>query len=256
MSDRYGATSGFFSLARGLLALAFPPKCATCDAWGTAPLCEECAKAVMEERLAACCPVCAGDVGPYEVTAEGCGVCRDERPRIVGTVRVGRYSGQAGALVRQFKFAERADVEPLLAEWLAERVAGSRWADRVEAVTYVPTHWRRMIRGRPYVARALARGVAQRLGLPCVALLHRTRSGPRQVGLSYTQRFANVRGAFALRAGIRLSAARVLIVDDVRTTGATLEECAKAIRRGDRASEVYAAVAARARGADDDLMNP
>ncbi|MCI0492324.1 MAG: hypothetical protein L0Z07_05250, partial [Planctomycetes bacterium] len=212
------------------------------------------AKQVMQERLATCCPVCAGDVGPFEVSAEGCGVCRDEQPRIIATLRVGGYDGKAGALVRQFKFHERADVEPLLVEWLADRVAAASWADRVEAVTYVPTHWRRMIKGRPHVARALARGIAQKLDLPCASLLRRTRAGPRQVGLSYAQRFENIRGAFSLISGARLRAARVLIVDDVRTTGATLEECAKAIRRGDRSCEVYGAVAARARGADDDLL--
>jgi predicted amidophosphoribosyltransferase len=168
-------------------------------------------------------------------------------------VRVGRYGGTAGALVRQWKFGERADIEPILCDWLADGVAAATWADRIEAVTFVPTHWRRMIRGRPQLARALARGVARRIDRPCVNLLRRTRSGPRQVGLSYAQRWENVRGAFALRPGTRLAAARVLIVDDVRTTGATLEECARAIRRGDRQCEVYAAVAARARGAEDDL---
>ena len=254
MSDNAYSSGPVRSFVQGLIDLAFPPRCACCNVPGLAPLCEDCAKLVMEERLATCCPVCAGDVGPFEASAEGCGVCRDERPRIIATLRVGRYQGQAGSLVRQYKFQGRTDAEPLLVEWLADRVAAASWCDRVDAVTYVPTHWRRLFQGRSNVARVLARGIARKLELPFVSLLRRTRPGPRQVGLSYTQRFENVRGAFALIPGARLHAARVLIVDDVRTSGATLEECAKAIRRGDRSCEVYGAVAARARGADDDLL--
>lgn len=241
------------SITAGLLDLAFPPRCACCSRWGGAPLCLDCADEAVRERLAESCPVCAGSVGPYEASWDGCGVCRDLRHRILGTARVGTYGGRAGELVRQYKFRGRHDVEPLLIEWLADSILATRWAERVEAVTYVPSHWRRMFKGRFHVARSLAHGVARRLDLPCVSILRRTRSGPRQVGLSYPQRKENVRGAFSLIPGAIVRGARILVIDDVRTTGATLEECAKALRRG-RASEVYAAVAARAKGADDDIM--
>jgi len=174
------------------------------------------------------------------------------RLRIMGTARVSAYHHRAGILIRQYKFRERPDIEPLLVEWLADSVAATRWRPRVEAVTYVPTHWRRTLRGRFHAARSLAKGVAKRLELPCVSLLRRTRHGPRQVGLSYSQRQENVRGAFSLIPGTSVRGARVLIIDDVRTTGATLEACAKALRRG-KVAEIYAAVVARARGTDDDL---
>lgn len=207
----------------------------------------------MRERLADSCPVCAGSVGPFEASWDGCGACRESRLRIKGTARIGSYAARAGVLIRQYKYRERHDVEPLLIEWLADSIAASEWADRIEAVTCVPTHWLRMLKGRFHVARALAHGVARRLELPCVSLLRRTRLGTRQVGLTYPQRMENVRGAFGLIPGASVRGARILIVDDVRTTGATLEECAKALRRG-RAAEVYAAVVARAKGADDDLF--
>jgi len=239
--------------ASGLVDLAFPPRCACCSEWGNSPLCEKCSDEIARERLTESCPVCAGNVGPFEASWDGCGACRDMRLRVWGTSRIGAYGAKAGVLIRQYKFRERQDVEPLLIDWLADSIASSRWADRVEAVTYVPTHWRRMLKGRFHVARVLACGVAKRLDLPCVTLLRRTRSGPRQLGLSYNQRIENVRGAFSLIPGAGVRNARILIIDDVRTTGATLEECAKALRRG-RATEVYAAVVARAKGADDDLF--
>ena len=239
-------------VATGVIDLAFPPQCACCNEWGSSPLCDECANQIVRERLTEGCPVCAGNDGPFEASWDGCGACRDMRLRILGTARVGAYGAKAGVLIRQYKFRERQDVEPLLIDWLADAIAASSWADRVEAVTYVPTHWRRMLKGRFHVARVLACGVAKRLDLPCAPLLRRTRSGPRQIGLSYNQRIENVRGAFSLIPGAGVRGARVLIIDDVRTTGATLEECAKGLRKG-KAAEIYAAVVARAKGADDEL---
>lgn len=83
--------------------------------------------------------------------------------------------------------------------------------------------------------------IAKERDLPYVSLLRRVRAGPHQVGLSYEKRIANVQGAFALRRGCELRDARLLLVDDVTTTGATIKECAKVLRRGG-AKEVYAAV--------------
>lgn len=83
--------------------------------------------------------------------------------------------------------------------------------------------------------------MARRLNLPLVRVLRRTRAGPHQIGLSYTARAANVRGAFAMRPGVELRDARLLLIDDVRTTGATINECAKVLQASG-AAEVYAAV--------------
>lgn len=240
----------------GFIDLVFPPRCACCSSWGApAPLCEVCAQDLALERRAEFCPICAGTTGPHEASWDGCGFCRDVRLRVSGTGRVGAYAGRTKALVLQYKYYQRQDVAPLLVEWLADAVSAAPWSSRVDIVTYVPTHWLRVVQGRFHIARTLAEGVALRLELPCAGLLRRTRSGPRQVGLSYAQRVGNVRGAFSLIPGTGLLGARILIIDDVRTTGATLEECAKALRRG-RAAEVYAAVVARARGADDDMDPP
>jgi predicted amidophosphoribosyltransferase len=74
-----------------------------------------------------------------------------------------------------------------------------------------------------------------------LGVLRRVRGGPHQIGLSHSQRVENVRGAFAMARGVTLRGARLLLVDDVMTTGATLNECAKVLRRGG-AAEVYAAV--------------
>lgn len=132
---------------------------------------------------------------------------------------------------------------------LAEAVEGSPWFRRVEAIVSVPTHWRHRL-GRPlYAADALAERLARATGLPRVRVLRRVRAGPHQIGLSFTDRQANIRGAFALRRGVTMEGARVLLIDDVKTTGATLNECAKVLRAGG-AAEVFAAVVVTV-GTDD-----
>jgi competence protein ComFC len=109
-------------------------------------------------------------------------------------------------------------------------------------VTWIPTHWRTRLHRPLHAAEVLADHVARAMGIPAVAILRRTSAGRHQVGLTYTERIENVRGLYALRKGVSLDAARILIVDDVRTTGATLDHCARVLRRGG-AAEVYGAVA-------------
>jgi len=148
-------------------------------------------------------------------------------------------------MLRAYKFRGREGLEPLLAWWFAAAIQSHPWLDRVEAVTVVPTHWRRHLVKTHYPARALAVRTAARLDRPFADLLRRLRGGPHQIGLSYTARLANVRGAFTVRRGVTLNQARLLLLDDVRTTGATLEECARVLMAAG-AAEVYAAVLCKA----------
>ncbi len=243
-------TSGLKRIGLRLADLVFPPRCAACGEWGGVngrPLCLECAESVARQRLTLACPVCAAGVAPYEASWDGCGECRATRKRVAGTERVGPYGGVIGDLLRAYKYRGREDLEPLLCEWLADRVAGANWIDRVEAVVAVPTHWRHAIRRRFHAAEVLAGAVARTLDLPKLPLLRRVRAGPHQVGLTLEERKQNVRNAFSLRAGVRMRRARVLLIDDVRTTGATINECARMLRRGG-AHEVYAGVVATAYG--------
>jgi ComF family protein len=158
---------------------------------------------------------------------------------------VGEYGGFLGHLIRAYKFARREELEPVLGEWLVEAIKTAPWHRRVEAVVPVPTHWRRRMTRTMYPAERLASFVARRLHLPYLAILRRVRHGPHQIGLSYTARVENVRGAFAVRNEVALDNARLLIVDDVKTTGATMNECAKVLRRAG-AGEVYSATIVKA----------
>lgn len=235
--------------------LLFPPRCICCGMCVyAAELCDRCAASIGQERRVPACPRCAASVAPYEVSDGRCGKCRNRRPNIASTVRVGPYHVLAGnrengvsgvstlgRLVRAYKYRGREEIEPLLGGMLADTVADAPWLDRVEALVAVPTHWRHRI-GRPlYAAETLASVVARRSGIPKLPILKRIRGGPHQIGLSLRMRTDNVLGAFAIRRGVTLDNARILLIDDVMTSGATLNECAKVLRRGG-ARELYGAV--------------
>jgi len=150
------------------------------------------------------------------------------------------YGGPVANAIQRFKYEGRAELGALLGSLMTEKAR--HWAGRVDAVIPVPLHWkRRRVRGYDQAA-LLARPVAKALGVPLLLRgLRRVRNTPSQVDLSHRERQKNVAGAFA---PWRLhGAGRVLLVDDVRTTGATLQAASEASRAGG-ATSVYALVLA------------
>lgn len=231
-------------MAQSAVDLVLPPRCLVCGAPGrreTDNICLRCHRVLEEERAQPACPRCAGDVAEFEVSDDRCRQCRRQSPSVNGTVRAGAYRDVLGRILRAYKFRHQDHFEPLLARWMVSAGTRAPWWLSVEAVVAVPAFWRRRLGQAYYPASRLACTVAAHLKLPLVPLLRRLRGGPHQVGLSHTKRWENVKGAFAARTGYKLDGPNLLLVDDVRTTGATLAECAKVLRRAG-ARRVYAAV--------------
>jgi ComF family protein len=167
-------------------------------------------------------------------------------------VRVGTYHGPLGRLVKSVKYRDVRYPVPLLAELLLGRLRESGAAERSDVATAVPLHWWRYYRRGFNQAAVLGRELRRRgLEAPLERLLVRVRDTPPQVGLSRTERQENVRGAFRVVRPGAVEGRRVLLLDDVMTTGATAGACARELLRAG-AADVTVAVVVVAGGPGDD----
>jgi ComF family protein len=230
-----------------LLDLVYPPRCLLC---GKAPpgrqrFCSACESGLFHDPHL-CCPRCAARVGPFAVSDGSCPACRADAVPFLAAVRLGPYEGPLRDAVLLIKSNRHEGLAELLGERLAEIHAARLRALNLDAVVPVPLHWRRRLWRGYNQSAAIARGIGSRLRLPCRTWrLWQTRATVPQKSISSpTRRRENVKGAFA--AAGTLKGSRVLLVDDVMTTGATACEAARALRRA--GAEVGLAVLARASG--------
>ena len=173
--------------------------------------------------------LCAGCDEPSESTGVFCYSCTALVERASGASAVFEYGGPVAHAIQRFKYDGRSELGAVLASLMVEHA--EHWAGKVDAVVPVPLHWQRR-RARGYdQAALLARPLARSLGVPVLLRgLRRVRNTPSQVDLPHAERQRNIAGAFApwRLSGVR----RVLLVDDVRTTGATLRAASAALKAG------------------------
>ena len=232
-----------------VLGLLLPPTCIACsgvlpDGSGALRLCEPCREALSVLVSQPFCRRCGHSVGPYAT----CAACASDAPGFSAAVRIGRYDGPLARMVRTVKYRGARYGAPLLADLLLAKLHQSHAADPVDLMTAVPLHWWRYYRRGYNQATWLARALRRRgLATPLRRVLVRTRNTRPQVGLSRTARIENVRGAFRVRWPDRVRGRRILLIDDVMTTGATAGACARELLRHG-AERVTVAVAAVAEG--------
>ena len=135
------------------------------------------------------------------------------------------------ALVHSLKYGDRLDLTPMMGRWLCQ--AGSELLGEVDALIPVPLHWRRLWARRFNQSAVLAQNISAVAGVPLSTALRRARATPQQVGLSRAERARNMQGAFRVPAAAKAEVVgrRLVLVDDVLTSGATLDACAHALLR-------------------------
>ena len=153
-----------------------------------------------------------------------CDRCRARPPSFEVARSAGRYEGALRTLLHAFKYRGRRALAQPLGAWL--RAAGASVLGDADVVVPVPLHpWRRLRRGFNQ-----ADDLARELGLPVWRGLRRTRHGPPQASLPAARRAANVRSAFAVSRPPPSLSLIVVLIDDVMTTGETMDECGRVLR--------------------------
>lgn len=241
-------TSAGRMCAQGFLDLVLPDVCCGCGGQlaGDNGLCPQCSLSLLTLIATPYCPRCGASAGPHvPVSADGCNVCPAPMPRYSRLVRLGPYEPPLRPIIREMKFRRQEAMLRRLGDLLAQALEGQCPDDDFDLVMPVPMHWvRRIARGGDH-ARGLGRCLARQLRLPLGDELVRIRHTPQQAHLSRSARLQNMRGAFDVIRPRGIASAKILLVDDVSTTGATANEAARTLLDAG-ASNVTLAVIAKA----------
>jgi ComF family protein len=232
-----------------LLDLVFPPNCVACQRAGSL-LCAHCAQLAepVGERICLCC-----GRRQHEPTAR-CAACQQHESPLNLVRAATMHSGAIRLAAHQLKYGGATTLAPLLARYLVAAFLFHPWPafyGRIDGVTPVPLHPQRQQERGYNQAELLARAFCQQVGLPLQPQwLERQRLTRSQVGLHAHERTLNVADAFHAHPAVY--GKRILLIDDVYTTGATLTACAQAARTAG-ASAVFALTLAMAERLDDRL---
>ncbi|RZA31914.1 MAG: ComF family protein [Lysobacteraceae bacterium] len=222
------------SLSRSLLDVLLPSSCVLCGALGGEAVCQACSQACVGE-VQPRCPSCANPAGAQD-SERACGACLADPPSFEATITACAYAEPVDRLVLQLKFGSRLALAP----WMAGRLRGavlSRTASRglalPDLLCPVPLGPRRLVERGYNQALEMARPLSAALGIALAPrLLDRCVETAAQSGVAPGERRDNVRGAFAVADGHgSLQGRHIGVVDDVMTSGHTLDEIAGVLKR-------------------------
>jgi competence protein ComFC len=232
---------------RGFSSLLYPPACTIC-ARTVKPneyLCPGCT----EKLTPIAPPFCAKCSEPFAgaiTSVFDCANCTHRRLYFDAAVSAYRSRGIVRHVLLNFKYGRQVHLRHLVGRWLLDAFKDERVRSRqFDLIVPVPLHPAKQRERGFNQAEVLARYVSEQRGLACRPVLERTHYTTTQTAFDRDQRMQNLRGAFRLRKSRDVRKLRVLLIDDVLTTGSTVSECARVLKKSGAAS-VYAVTAARA----------
>jgi ComF family protein len=236
-----------FELLEAAASLLYPPVCTLCAGNTRAGehLCEQCDAKAM--RIVA--PFCQQCSEPFQgaiATAFTCANCAHRTMHFDAAVAAYRGRGIVRQIIHDFKYRRQIHLRHLVARWLCAALDDERLRGRqFDIIVPVPLHPARLRERGFNQASLLAELLGARISIPSKPLLQRIRYTTTQTALDRAERMENLHNAFRLRKNADVRGLHVLLIDDVLTTGSTLSECARVLKRAGAIS-VYAATAARA----------
>jgi competence protein ComFC len=232
-------------LLEGSSQLLWPGVCVNCGGNISADekvLCGDCWSSVLGGASGDYCPRCGVDVSRYAVVGGACPRCQGKEIFFDGIARGGVYGGVLQQMILLFK-NDKTELNAMLSFLANSALAGSEFYEKIDYFVPVPLHWR----------RRFSRGYNQSLVLAKKLEHSQAKVNMDLVRVRYTkaqpemptafQRAQNVAGAFGIRRGHKIEGRNICLVDDIKTTGATLNECARTLKEAG-AAKVFAVVLA------------
>src|SRR6266513_6311553 len=238
------ATPSFF---RGIASLLYPPSCTICSASVDLDeyLCQDCEAKV--SRIVP--PFCAKCSEPFDgaiTTTFSCANCAHRALHFDAAVAAYRARGIVREVLLNFKYGRQIHLRHLVARWLVAALDDERLRERrFDAIVPVPLHAAKQRERGFNQAGLLAEWLSTHMALPLRPVLQRVRFTTTQTAFDRAERMQNLRNAFRLRKNGDVRKLRVLLIDDVLTTGSTLSECARELKEAG-AQSVSVATAAGA----------
>ena len=232
---------------RALVSLFYPPLCAVCSVPvdHSAYLCAECSEKAPRIKP----PFCATCSEPFPgaiTETFSCANCAHRVLHFTAAVAVYRSRGVVRKIIHDFKYGHQLHLRYLVAGWLVQTLDDPRLhGRRFDMIVPVPLHPARKRERGFNQAELLAEALSAHAGLPLRNALERIRYTTTQTAFDRSERMENLHNAFRLRKKVDVRRLRVLLIDDVLTTGSTLSECARVLKAAGAIS-VHAATAARA----------
>jgi len=222
-------------ISDSFLNLFYPEECFICSSpvarRQDCGLCDDCRRKVLSLRIeGARCPSCGAPLpGFADGSGNLCLECVRRPPPYSGARSFGYYSTEMRRVIQEFKFEGRRPLVKLLAPLISEAFFQSWQREDFDLITSVPLHSARRRERGFNQAELLGKALAGVIGLPELQTARRATATQPQVGLSDAQRLENVRNAFRCTHACRVAGKRILLIDDVMTTGATVASVAEAL---------------------------